>query len=315
MNAGTRTAFGVLLLAFPSCAPEGGESSPPSGTASKPEGTRKTELQLAAPELPGLELCSETRDPESGKRLCIYRTDCGDPDAVAWEDRGCDGIRLEPTSGQRLRRPDFRFCREEVVDGRPACIHQRDCDEEHPLEYQVDFDCDGLDFRSFGYLVVQSRMPVDLSGAVSYQIDGLSRSMSFEFEPSYSTPVILPRHGDLAIWQLRSVDGVHERIRLRSGMIEAGSRIRVEGTTSDFVHWLHAMGITRLRATERGVELVLFKDPDKPHYAISMSGLVIEKVVVVMLIMWKIRPLRPISTRLNRTWGALPISWRVSRGR
>ena len=280
MNAGTRTAAGVLLLVFASCAPEGGASSPPSGMGSKPEGTRRTERQPAAPELPGLELCSETRDPESGKRFCIYRTDCDDPDAMAWADRGCDGIRLESTSGERLRRPDFEFCREDVVDGRPACIYQRDCDEEHPLEYQVDFDCDGRDLRSFGYLVARPRPPIDLSGAVSYHIDGLSRSMSFEFEPGSSTPVILPRHGDLMIWQLRGANGVHDRIRLTSGMIEAGSRIRVEGTASDLVHWLHAMSITTLRANEHGVELALVKEPDEPHYAISVNGLVVEKIPV-----------------------------------
>lgn len=274
------TAVGVLLLVFASCAPEGGESSPPSGASSKPGGILKTELQLAPPELPGLELCSETLDVECGTRLCIYKTDCDDPDAPAWEDQGCDGIRLVTASDDLLLRPDFQFCREEMHDGRPACIYQRHCDEEYPLEYQVDFDCDGHDFQSFGYLVAQPQLPIDLSGAVSYHIDGLSRSMSFEFEPSYSTRVIPPRRGDLVIWQIRSPDGADGKTRLSSGMIEAGSRIRVEGTVSDFVHWLHAMGITKMRATEHGMELMLLKNPNKPYYEISIAGLVIEKVMV-----------------------------------
>jgi len=283
MNAGMTTAVGVLLVGFGSCAPEGGGSSPPSGASSKPVGTRGAKRQLAPPELPGLEFCSETLDVERGMRLCIYKTDCDDPDAPAWEDLGCDGIRLVTTSGDSLLRPDFQFCREEMRDGRPACIYQRHCDEEDPLEYQVDFDCDGHDFQSFGYIIVQPRLPIDLSGAVSYQIDSLSKSMSFEFEPSYSTPVILPRRGDLMIWQIRSADGVDGKIRLSSGMIEAGSRIRVEGTLSDFVYWMHAMGITKMRATEHGMDLMLFKHPNKPYYEISIAGLVIEKVMVEAL--------------------------------
>lgn len=277
-------SWGVLLLPLQGCTPEGGGSNPhpdPNDRSYKFVDAGAGDSNQDPPRLDGLELCSEEYDEELEKRVCIYKTDCDDPAASAWVDYECDGLKLRNKEDPRSMRPDFTFCREISMDGRRACIYQRNCDEQRPSEYQIDLDCDGIDFIYASVKVVKrSRPPIDLSGKVECQIDQLSGTMVFEFEPRFSSPVVLPRRGNLEIWQIRSPDGNHEEIRLTSGEIRVGARIRLRGTMSDFVHWIYAMGIPGFSARTRGVHFEVDMPTSLPLYEIRMDGLVIEKVWV-----------------------------------